>query len=238
ITLHEAAFADRSQRLGCAWRHTSGHFYRNVALSDCTNKELRDPVTSPPLPVPRPGSRAAASPPGGGRTFFLSWGCGAAPLNPCHASHASMRAMRAGNRRGWGLCEGRLRVSTSMMEAEMQQRLDAMKVSPGAYKALAALQGYIEQSALEKPLLELMKIRASQINGCAYCLVMHTNDARKHGESDERMHLLNAWREAPVFTARERAETAWVEAVTLVADGHVPDEAFDMARAQFSEKEL
>ena len=120
----------------------------------------------------------------------------------------------------------------------MQQRLDAMKVSPGAYKALAALQGYIEQSALEKSLLELMKIRASQINGCAYCLVMHTNDARKLGESDERMHLLNAWREAPVFTARERAALAWLEAITLITEGQVPDDVFEQARSQFSEKEI
>jgi len=83
-----------------------------------------------------------------------------------------------------------------------------------------------------------VKIRASQINGCAYCLVMHTNDARKHGESDERMHLLNTWREAPVFSDRERAALAWVEAVTLIADGQAPDEAYDVARAHFSEKEL
>lgn len=120
----------------------------------------------------------------------------------------------------------------------MQQRLDAMKVSPGAFKALAALQTYIEQSALEKPLLELMKIRASQINGCAYCLVMHTNDARKLGESDERMHLLNAWREAPVFTARERAALAWLEAITLITEGQVPDDVFEEVRSQFSEREI
>jgi AhpD family alkylhydroperoxidase len=120
----------------------------------------------------------------------------------------------------------------------MQQRIDAMKVSPAAYKAMAGLQAYVDQSGLERSLLELVKIRASQINGCAYCLVMHTNDARKHGESDERMHLLNAWREAPVFSERERAALAWVEAVTLIADGHVPDEAYDQTRAHFSEKEL
>ena len=87
----------------------------------------------------------------------------------------------------------------------MQQRLDAMKISPAAYKALAGLQAYVDQSGLEKSLIELVKIRASQINGCAFCLVMHTNDARKHGESDDRMHLLNAWHEAPVFNDRERA---------------------------------
>jgi len=124
------------------------------------------------------------------------------------------------------------------METDMQQRLDAMKISPGAYKAMAGLQAYVDQSGLEKPLMELMKIRASQINGCAYCLVMHTTDARKHGESDERMHLLNAWREAPVFTARERAALAWLEAITLITEGHVPDDVFQEVRRHFSEKEI
>jgi AhpD family alkylhydroperoxidase len=120
----------------------------------------------------------------------------------------------------------------------MQQRLDAMKISPAAYKALAGLQAYVDQSGLEKSLIELVKIRASQINGCAFCLVMHTNDARKHGESDDRMHLLNAWHEAPVFNDRERAALAWTEAVTLVSETHVPDEVYEEARRHFSEKEM
>ena len=120
----------------------------------------------------------------------------------------------------------------------MQQRLDAMKISPAAYKAMAALQAYVDQSGLERSLIELVKIRASQINGCAFCLVMHTNDARQAGESDERMHLLNAWHEAPVFSEQERAALAWAEAVTLVADGHVPDAVYEQARRHFSEKEL
>ena len=120
----------------------------------------------------------------------------------------------------------------------MTQRLDAMKISPEAYKAMAGLQAYVDRSTLERSLRELVKVRASQINGCAYCLVMHTNEARKLGESDERMHLLNAWREAPNFTARERAALAWVEAVTLIADGHVPDDVYEQAKRQFSEKEL
>src|SRR5882762_6162951 len=111
----------------------------------------------------------------------------------------------------------------------MQQRLDAMKVSPAAFKAMAGLQAYVDQSGLERPLLELVKIRASQINGCALCLVMHTNDARKLGESDERMHLLNAWREAPVFSERERAALAWTEALTLVSEGHVPNAIYEQA---------
>ena len=120
----------------------------------------------------------------------------------------------------------------------MHQQLDAMKVSPAAYKAMAGLQAYVDQSGIERPLLELVKVRASQINGCAYCLAMHTSDARKLEESDERMHLLNAWREAPVFNARERAALAWAEAITLITEGHVPDDVYDEARRQFSEKEL
>jgi AhpD family alkylhydroperoxidase len=125
-----------------------------------------------------------------------------------------------------------------MMETEMHQRLDAMKISPAAYKAMAGLQAYVDQSGVEKPLMELLKIRASQINGCAYCIAMHTAEARKLGESDERMHLLNAWREAPVFTERERAALAWLEAVTLITEGHVPDQVYDEAQQHFSEKEL
>jgi AhpD family alkylhydroperoxidase len=123
-------------------------------------------------------------------------------------------------------------------ETRMQQRLDALKISPAAYKAMAGLQAYVDQSGLERPLLELVKIRASQINGCAYCINMHTTDARKLGESDERMHLLNAWQEAPVFSERERAALAWVEAITLVAEDHVPDDVYEQARRQFSEKEI
>jgi AhpD family alkylhydroperoxidase len=120
----------------------------------------------------------------------------------------------------------------------MQQRLDAMKVSPAAYKAMAGLQAYVDQSGLPRALLELVKIRASQINGCAFCLVMHTNEARQHGENDERMHLLNAWREAPVFSERERAALGLVEAVTRITEGHVPDDVYQQAKKHFSEKEL
>ena len=120
----------------------------------------------------------------------------------------------------------------------MQQRIDVTKVSPAAYKAVAALQTYVDQSGLDAKLRELIKIRASQINGCAYCLAMHTRDARKLGETDERMHLLDAWREAPVFSAREQAALAWTEALTLITHGHVPDEVFEQVRRQFSEKEI
>ena len=120
----------------------------------------------------------------------------------------------------------------------MQQRIDARKASPAALQAVAALQTYVDQSGLDAKLRELIKIRVSQINGCAYCLAMHTRDARKIGETDERMHLLDAWREAPVFTAKERAALEWAEAVTLVAQTHVPDGAFEIVRKHFSEKEI
>jgi AhpD family alkylhydroperoxidase len=124
-----------------------------------------------------------------------------------------------------------------MPDKSTQQRLDVMKVSPALFKAMAALQAYVDHSGLDHSLLNLVKIRASQINGCAYCLVMHTNDARKAGESDERMYLLDAWDEAPVYSARERAALAWTEAVTRI-QGHVPSEVYDEVRRHFSEKEL
>jgi AhpD family alkylhydroperoxidase len=120
----------------------------------------------------------------------------------------------------------------------MKQRIDAGAISPEGYRSMVALQAYVDKSRLEPAMMELVKIRASQINGCAFCLIMHTRDAKKHGESDERMHLLAAWREAPVYSARERAALAWTEAVTLVAEGHVPDDIYREAREQFSEREL
>jgi AhpD family alkylhydroperoxidase len=120
----------------------------------------------------------------------------------------------------------------------MTPRIDVTKVNPSAYQAVAALQSYVDQSGLDAKLRELIKIRVSQINGCAFCLAMHTRDARKLGESDERMHLLAAWREAPLYSARERAALAWAEAITLVAEDHVPDEAFEAVRGQFTEKEI
>jgi AhpD family alkylhydroperoxidase len=124
------------------------------------------------------------------------------------------------------------------MEKTMQQRIDVTKVSPAAFKAVNALQAYVDQSGLDAKLRELIKIRASQINGCAYCLIMHTREARKIGETDDRMYLLDAWREAPVFNERERAALAWTEALTLVSETHVPDEVYEQVRKQFSEKEI
>ena len=125
-----------------------------------------------------------------------------------------------------------------MPNKSTQQRLDITKVSPDLYRALAGLQSYVDGCGLERKLLDLVKIRASQINGCAFCIVMHTNDARKHGESDEWMHLLNAWCEAPIYSARERAALALTEAVTLISKHHVSDQVYDEVRQHFSEKEI
>jgi AhpD family alkylhydroperoxidase len=120
----------------------------------------------------------------------------------------------------------------------MEARLSPYKLAPGAYQAMSGLQGYVNESGLESSLMELVKTRASQINGCAFCLAMHTRDARKQGESEDRLHLLNAWREAPVYSERERAALAYTEAVTLVTQGHVPDEVFAELRKHFSDKEI
>ncbi len=118
------------------------------------------------------------------------------------------------------------------------QRFDFMKVSPGGYRPIADLEQYIHQSGLEESLLHLIKLRASQINGCAYCLDMHWKDLKSIGESDQRLYELNAWEEAPFYSDRERAALAWTEAVTRVAETHVPDELYEEARKHFSEKEL
>jgi AhpD family alkylhydroperoxidase len=116
--------------------------------------------------------------------------------------------------------------------------MDYMKTAPDGYKAMSALESYVRQSGLEHSLLELVKTRASQINGCAFCLDMHTKDARVGGETEQRLYTLSAWQETPFFSDRERAALAWTEAVTRVADTHVPDDVFDLVRQQFTEKEL
>jgi AhpD family alkylhydroperoxidase len=120
----------------------------------------------------------------------------------------------------------------------MNARLDYSRFSPEGLRAMLALNKFAETSGLEHSLLELVKIRASQINGCAYCLDMHTIDARQGGETEQRIYLLNAWREAPSYTDRERAALAWTEALTLVGETHVPDDVYDEARKSFSEEEL
>src|SRR5262249_27301143 len=106
------------------------------------------------------------------------------------------------------------------------------------YQAMAALESYVRNTSLEAPLLELVRMRASQINGCAYCLDMHSKDARASGESEQRLYALNAWRETPFFSDRERAALAFTEAVTLISEGHVPDQVYQEAQANFSEEEL
>ena len=119
----------------------------------------------------------------------------------------------------------------------MKPRMNYLQAAPDTMKALMALENQIQSSGLEQSLIELVKTRASQINGCAFCINMHTQDARKRGESEQRLYLLNAWRESPCYTDRERAALAWTEAVTLISETHVPDEVYGELRAQFSEAE-
>ncbi len=120
----------------------------------------------------------------------------------------------------------------------MKPRIEYAKAAPGAIKAMRELESYVRASGLELALLELVKTRASQINGCAYCLDMHTKDARARGETEQRLYALSAWAETPFYSERERAALAWTEAVTNIAAGHVPDPVYEAARRQFSEKEL
>jgi AhpD family alkylhydroperoxidase len=120
----------------------------------------------------------------------------------------------------------------------MKARMDFRKASPPGAKAIGELHAFVRTCGLEHDLLELVKLRASQINGCAHCIDMHTKELRAGGESEQRLYLLDAWRESPFYSERERAALAWTEALTLVTDGHVPDGVFETARAQFSEQEL
>jgi AhpD family alkylhydroperoxidase len=120
----------------------------------------------------------------------------------------------------------------------MQARLDWYKISGGAYRAMAGLEGFVRSTGLDPALLHLMKMRVSQINGCAYCLDMHSKDARAAGETEQRLYELNAWRETPFYSERERAALAWAEALTLVHETHAPDDVYEEARKHFSEQEL
>ncbi|WP_146653834.1 carboxymuconolactone decarboxylase family protein [Labilithrix luteola] len=118
-------------------------------------------------------------------------------------------------------------------------RIDYAKVAPEALKALVQLEGHVRKSGLDRKLKDLVYLRVSQINGCAYCIDMHSKDLRAHGETDERMHLLPVFREvSAMFSERERAALAWAESVTLLTEGHVPDEVFEEARQHFEEREL
>lgn len=119
-----------------------------------------------------------------------------------------------------------------------EQRSNYGHIAPKGLQAMLELNKYASTSGLEHSLLELVKMRASQINGCAHCLAMHSRDAREAGETEQRLYLLSAWREANCYSDRERAALAWTESVTLVARTHVPDAVFEEARQHFSEKEL
>lgn len=120
----------------------------------------------------------------------------------------------------------------------MEPRMDYAKASPGAYRAMLGLEGFVRQSGIDHGLLHLIKLRASQMNGCAYCIDMHSKDARAGGEHEQRLYALDAWRETPFYTPRERAALAWTEALTDVRDGHVPDAVWAEARAELGEEEL
>ena len=120
----------------------------------------------------------------------------------------------------------------------MKPRLNPYQAAPDAMKAMTALENYVQGCGLEPTLIELVKTRASQINGCAFCIHMHTTDARARGETVERLYLLDAWRESPLYDERERAALAWTEALTLIADTHAPDAVYEEVRQQFSEEEV
>ena len=120
----------------------------------------------------------------------------------------------------------------------MQMRISYARSAPGVFDAMEALDNYLEESAVERPLRFLAQLRASQINGCAYCLDMHSKDLRAIGETEQRIYSLDAWRECPYYTERERAALEWTEAVTLVAAGHVPDAVYEAVRPFFDERQL
>lgn len=120
----------------------------------------------------------------------------------------------------------------------MSSRINYQEAAPGAIQTLLNVEKYVRQSGLEELLLDLVRLRASQINGCAYCVDMHTKDARAAGESEQRLYAVSVWRDTPFFTDRERAALAWTEAVTQLSESHVPDEVYQLACKQFNEKEL
>jgi AhpD family alkylhydroperoxidase len=120
----------------------------------------------------------------------------------------------------------------------MESRFNFFSIAPDAYKAMRGLEEYLHGCGLEESLLHLVKLRASQINGCAYCIDMHWKDLRAIGEDEQRLYSLNAWRECPWYTDRERAALAWTEALTLITSGHVPDTVYNEVRPYFTEKEL
>ena len=120
----------------------------------------------------------------------------------------------------------------------MKPRLNPYRAAPEVMQALVALENAVQASGLEQTLIDLVKTRASQINGCAYCIHMHTREARGRGETEERLYLLDAWRESPLYSDRERAALAWTEALTLISQTHAPDAVYDEVRQHFAEDEL
>jgi AhpD family alkylhydroperoxidase len=120
----------------------------------------------------------------------------------------------------------------------MKARIDLMHVNPGILHAMLGLERQVQKASFDSKLLDLVRMRASQINGCAYCLDMHSKDARANGETEQRLYGLEAWRETPYYSSRERAALEWTEALTLVSESHVPDEVYERVRAQFSEDEV
>jgi AhpD family alkylhydroperoxidase len=120
----------------------------------------------------------------------------------------------------------------------MKARINLMHVNPGVFQAMLGLERQVRQAGFDDRLLDLVRMRASQINGCSYCLDMHSKDARANGETEQRLYGLDAWRETPYYTPRERAALEWTEALTLVAETHVPDDVYERVREQFSEDEL
>jgi AhpD family alkylhydroperoxidase len=120
----------------------------------------------------------------------------------------------------------------------MGHRLNPFTASAKGYQAMAALQTFADSCGLERTLLELVKMRASQINGCAYCLDMHSKDARALGETEQRLYALNAWQETPFYSERERAALEWTEAITLVSETHAPEDVYERVAKQFSAEEL
>ena len=125
-----------------------------------------------------------------------------------------------------------------MTTTKLQPRLVYQKASPEAMQAMLQLERVVRTSGLDPALLHLVKIRASQMNGCAYCIDMHTKDARAGGESEQRIYGLSAWQEAPYYTDRERAALAWTEALTNIQDGHAPDDVYEATAGRFNEHEL
>src|SRR5215471_1710367 len=120
----------------------------------------------------------------------------------------------------------------------MKPRIDFVKLGPEPYKAMIGLEQYLARCGLDAKLLHMLKLRASQINGCAYCIDMHWKDARAAGETEQRLYGLDAWEESPFYSDRERAALAWVEALTRIGEGHAPDAVFDRVRSHFSDKEI